>query len=104
MTDQHPLTDDVGRAIEEDLVLDWAMDYDEYMCMRAGADWQLKQVIEWLEGNLGFSFYLERHFDGVSEVDVDYVIDDFKKAMRPITPPPELRKLDADPPTTKETS
>ena len=48
MTEQHPLTDEICHAIEKDLNLEWAMDCDEYMYMRAGADWQMKQVIEWL--------------------------------------------------------
>jgi hypothetical protein len=34
---------------------------------------------------LGSSFYLERDWDGVSEVDVDYVIEDLREAMRPAT-------------------
>jgi hypothetical protein len=70
MSNQHPLTDDVGRAIEEDLDLDWAMDCDEYMCMRAGPDWQLEQVIDWIESTLEAG---------------DLISESLKKAMRPTT-------------------
>jgi len=74
MSNQHPLTDDVGRAIEEDLDLDWAMDCDEYMCMRAGADWQLEQVVEWLKDNLH-----------LMPTGVDYIVGNLREAMRPTT-------------------
>jgi len=42
MTDQHPLTDEICRAIDDKASTktnDWKG------CMRAGADWQLEQVI-----------------------------------------------------------
>ena len=45
MTDQHPLTDEICRSIEENLEIGY-WDMDEYVCMRAGADWQLEQVIQ----------------------------------------------------------
>ena len=71
MTDQHPLTDEICRVIEEDLVRKWGFDYDDYMCMRAGADWQLEQVIRYLENDLKFVLW------------TDDFMDKFKKAMRP---------------------
>jgi hypothetical protein len=50
--------------------------------MRAAADWQLKQVIEWLKNELPSGYpYLEGYSD--SEIDVDGVLNDLKKAMRP---------------------
>jgi len=108
MTEQHPLTDEICHAIEKDLNLEWAMDCDEYMCMRAGADWQMKQVIEFLKNDLDKSRLLFKFIDDICtpEIDVESVINDLKKAMRPtatqedksmtdqqqhpITPPSEL--------------
>jgi hypothetical protein len=82
MDNQHPLTDDVGRAIEEDLDLDWAMDCDEYMCMRAGADWQLRRVIDWLKTNIE-DYVLEDYYSTYFLPEAFF--NDFKKAMRPTT-------------------
>jgi len=79
MTDQHPLTDEICDQIQDSV----------HPCdpenMRTAADWQLEQLIEWLKGNLGSCFYLEHYWDGVSEVDVDYVLKDLREAMRPTT-------------------
>jgi hypothetical protein len=50
MTNQHPLTDEFCRQIadtEDRLFTSIEMDN-----MRAAADWQLEQVIEWIEDNL----------------------------------------------------
>lgn len=70
----HPLTDEICCAIEEDLDLDWAMQDDEFMCMRAGADWQLEQVVEWLKDNLH-----------LMPTGVDYIVGNLREAMRPTT-------------------
>lgn len=92
----HPLTDEICEELSSCITILNAGDADPYISpfdvecdMRATADWQLEWVIKWLEGNLGSSFYLERHWDGVSEVDVDYVIEDLREAMRPTNPQEE---------------
>ena len=89
MTDQHPLTDRICFNILSNKYdvsgLDWHKYQDEVDLMRAATDWQLEQVLEWLEDNLGSGFYLERYWDGDSGVDVDCVIKDLREAMRPTT-------------------
>ena len=47
--------------------------------MRAAADWQLEQVLIWLENELACSYF--NHYG--CEIDVDDVLDDLKEAMRP---------------------
>ena len=79
MTDQHPLTDKNCSAIEDDLIRESGYDYDDFMCMRAGADWQLEQVIEWLEDSLE-----DHKYSGIGIL-VDWVIEDLREAMRPTT-------------------
>ena len=81
MTEQHPLTDEI---IEE--IARFDPDADD---MRAAADWQLKQVVEWLKGNLGSSMYLQLVEDNVlgescTEVNVGYVIQHLREEMRPL--------------------
>ena len=56
--------------------------------MRAAADWQLEQVIEWLKANLmeyspekGYT-YLDLFWDD-AEIRVDLVVERLKEAMRP---------------------
>ena len=83
MADQHPLTDEICRAIESDLTRKWGYDHTEFMCMRVGADWQLKRDVQWLKDNLHYSFYLDCDRDGVAKIDVDYVIEVLKEYMRP---------------------
>ena len=57
--------------------------------MRAAADWQLEQVIEWLKNNLCWDEDRQELFDlglsvyGQYEIDVDKVVCELKKAMRP---------------------
>ena len=73
MTDQHPLTDEICDGLVH-FHLESRHDYFE---MRAAADWQLEQVIEWLESNTddyvgAGCYFLTESF-----------LDDFKKAMRP---------------------
>jgi len=86
MTDQHPLTDEICL----DLLLS-TFDQNNgglLMDMRAAADWQLEQVIEWLATNLDFACYLTSDgyaSDGRDQKDVYVVIQDLKKAMRPTT-------------------
>ena len=66
MTDQHPLTDEICF----DLMLNhWAIpDNQHYIDMRAAADWQLEQVIEWIR-----------------DTHEEYIIKNLQEAMRPTT-------------------
>jgi hypothetical protein len=82
MTSQHPLTDEIIEEIAEDV---FYYDYSIpiFRCdMRSVADWELGQVIEWLRHNLG-SVPLDPVGYSGHEIDVDYVIEDLREAMRP---------------------
>jgi len=70
MTEQHPLTDDKCFEI-------WSRNLYENEWMRAAADWQLKQVIEWMRDNLQ-----DHRYSGIG-IDVDYVIEALAQDMRP---------------------
>jgi len=78
MTSQHPLTDD--RC--DDIAFCYINTSDTCDNMRAAADWQLEQVIEWLRKNLG-----ERYIDDgdilAPWIYVESVVIDLKQAMRP---------------------
>ena len=69
MTEQHPLTDEICDQIQDSV----------HPCdpadMRAAADWQLEQVIEWIEecSNYDLDFHSE----------CQRMIADLKKALRP---------------------
>jgi len=79
MTDQHPLTDEIILSIADE-----AFHLPNYQDdLRAAADWQLEQVIEWLKSNLRSSLYLEPVGDDGVTVEVFYAIEDLRKAMRP---------------------
>ena len=65
----HPLTDEIVCQIK-------SKDNTYFEDMRAAADWQLEQVIKYLEDNL-LSILWSNY------VPVDTHIDRFKKAMRP---------------------
>ena len=74
----HPLTDfDAIGLLSRGLP-----DATEKDNMRAAADWQLEQVIEWLKDHAAVYMY-EAH-DGPC-FDEDGLLDDLKKAMRPTT-------------------
>jgi hypothetical protein len=92
---EHPLTDKMIQAISHNIHA-----YDDTRPfradMRAAADWQLKQVIEWLKVNLmkhdfyeGYAYLVKTAwvdlYDDCSnaEIDVDKVLEDLKQAMRP---------------------
>ena len=66
----HPLTDEMCTEIQ--MKFHACPDNWHYEDMRAAADWQLEQVIEYLENNLEFALDWS-----------DTFIDRFKKAMRP---------------------
>ena len=74
----HPLTDEIceGLANTEDRPFtDIEMDN-----MRAAADWQLEQVIDWLKNcNMNHSL----SYDGEYRSDRYLVINAFREAMRP---------------------
>jgi len=84
MTDQHPLTDEICDQIQDSV----------HPCdpenMRTAADWQLEQVIEWMEVNLmnhdfykGYA-YLYDNFPNVY-IKEDELLEDLREAMRPTT-------------------
>jgi len=87
MTDQHPLTDEICRAIDDKASTktnDWKG------CMRAGADWQLEQVFEWMKVNLMKHDFHEGYaylYDDCSNAYIreKELLKDLKKAMRPTT-------------------
>ena len=77
MTNQHPLTDEICDQIQDSV----------YPCdpenMRTAADWQLEQVMEWLENcNMNHSL----SYDGEYRSDRYLVINAFREAMRPTKP------------------
>jgi len=95
MTDQHPLTDniidtfaspqyDYFEGIGE---INLGYDNDD---LRAAADWQLEQVIEWIKVNLmnhdfheGWAYlYDDCSYAYIRE---EKLLKDLKKGMRPIT-------------------
>ena len=84
MTDQHPLTDEIIDTLAspqydcfEDVGdVNCGFTYDD---MRAATDWQLEQVTKWLKSNTADYVGLGCYFLTES------FLDDFKKAMRPIT-------------------
>ena len=78
----HPLTDEMCNSIAP-----WPIKRlpGEYVSMRAVADWQLEQVIEWLNDNVGMLILSTE-----SELDTRYLesleeefTQNFKEAMRP---------------------
>ena len=75
----HPLTDEIMDKISVDGP-GYSNPYDEDD-MRAAADWQLEQVIEWIE-EIGYEYVC---YDNNLETQSDFgrMITDLKKAMRP---------------------
>ena len=75
----HPLTDEIIEELAEDIL---CYEYNVRVFnqdMRAAADWQLEQVIEWLRDSLQ-----DHRYSGIG-IDVEYVIEDLQKEMRPTT-------------------
>ena len=73
----HPLTDDLCHQIAELWPPEDAAEYDN---MRSAADWQLEQVIKWLDENI--SNYTDADYLGSCE-HIDDLEEHLKKAMRP---------------------
>ena len=88
MTDQHPLTDELCEELPGAsciTILTAPGDPDPYLCpqyiaddMRAAANWQLEQVIEW------WKTFLNRT-EMIPPPVVNLIIEDFKQEMRPTT-------------------
>jgi len=90
----HPLTDKTC----EDLpgascitILTAPGDPDPYICpqyiaddMRAAADWQLEQVIEWLKDNMPKYVYQD-YYGADEQQEVFKTLENLKLAMRPTT-------------------
>ena len=82
MTD-HPLTDEICDTIQDSI----------HPCdpadMRAAADWQLEQVINWMrhssESLVHRDWYLEAIGHCGAEMGIDLVIEELREAMRPTT-------------------
>ena len=78
----HPLTDEMCYQMSLE---NWGMGLSNDN-MRAAADWQLEQVIDWIRENL---YWVEedgsiRYLSGECvTIDHHQIIDDLKKAMRP---------------------
>ena len=89
MTDQHPLTDEMCEELSCFYLSNFG-DTGEGIVqdMRAAADWQLEHVIEWIRENLMKHDFHEGYaylYDDCSnaQIEVDLVVKDLKKAMRP---------------------
>ena len=67
----HPLTDEMCKRIQLHI---FPMQKSD--CMRAAADWQLEADAEWWRIILNEAEFLPPH-------GVDYIIEEFKQAMRP---------------------
>ncbi len=83
----HPLTNDICEQISRRGVsVTTSIERDN---MRAATDWQLEQVIDWLEEHLDAHYVwadLSKSFSPTHQyinVDVFAVINDLKQAMRP---------------------
>lgn len=73
MTDQHPLTDDKCYEL-------WSGNLHENEKMRAAADWQLEQVIEWLKEHAAEYVYEDYYGPCFND---GGLLDDLEEAMRP---------------------
>ena len=69
MTDQHPLTDDKCYEL-------WSGNLYENEKMRAAADWQLEQVLKWLN---------EIIFERGTSYEAVNIPEELEEAMRPTT-------------------
>ena len=71
MTDQHPLTDEICCDLIDDIYVDF-IGIKTYM--QAAADWQLEQVLKWLN---------ETIFECGSSFEAVNIPEELKEAMRP---------------------
>ena len=82
----HPLTDELCCQVWQDNKDNWLMWQEPCppirRTMRAAADWQLEQVIEWLRNNLGEGRHIDTD-DVLPGIDAENVVIDLKQAMRP---------------------
>jgi len=81
MTKQHPLTDEICDQITDELGY-----YTIENAMRACADWQLEQVIEWFTKTGSGYLVQDLEIRTILEPDDDddvFCVQDLKKAMRP---------------------
>ena len=94
----HPLTDEICDEIQESIWAQEATDeelikykafyiYDrrqqlEQLCIRAAADWQLEQVIEWIQEN-GQDYVYYDHSLGYEMLSLNDFIADLREVMRP---------------------
>lgn len=72
MTDQHPLTDEICDSIASPYYNPYGVDYDD---LRAAADWQLEQVLKWLNKTI-----FERSLHEAKDLP-----EELAQAMRPTT-------------------
>ena len=76
---KHSLTDGMIEVIHKDYVIGKILgpktkaEFDE--CLRAAADWQLEQVIDWIEKKRGGTINLHNS-------EINNLVVDLKKAMR----------------------
>ena len=79
MTEQHPLTDKALEDLENSLVksvMGQLVLPSDFNLARAAADWQLKQVLEWLN---------ETIFERGSSFEAVNIPKELEEAMRPTT-------------------
>ena len=88
MTDQHPLTDEIIDTLASPQYDDFGGDIGgvntgfNYDDLRAAADWQLKQVLKWLN---------EIIFERGTSYEAINIPEELAEAMRPTTPTEENR-------------
>ena len=86
MTDQHPLTDDIIDTLASPQYDDFGGDIGgvntgfNYDDLRAAADWQLEQVLKWLN---------EIIFERGTSYEAINIPEELAEAMRPTTPTEE---------------
>ena len=84
----HPLTDEMIEKIEMRFGGPCERCNND-MNMRAAADWQLEQVIEWLKANLmkrhpdDNFVYIYDDYTRIAEIEMDLLIKDLRQAIRP---------------------
>jgi hypothetical protein len=87
---EHPLTDEKCMSLFSfERLMDESRPIAVEDSMRVAADWQLEQVIEWLQENLLLCndkleyCYLKKYPLSRMSIDKDKVIEDLKQVMRP---------------------